>query len=106
MIQCKHRYVWPDGVCVECDVLATTMPGKTEPAHLLIPRETAKISRKEWISLFGGEEIAREKLRVVPCACTGDTACKGWQVVYPNQLPSNPVRRPPNVQHHDLAVPR
>jgi len=37
--ECKHPFVWPDGDCVACGVLATTMPGHTEPHHTMVPRK-------------------------------------------------------------------
>ena len=35
--QCKHPRVWPDGNCIQCGVLATMFPGKSD-AHVVIPR--------------------------------------------------------------------
>ena len=37
--ECNHPFVWPDGNCVQCGVLATTMPGHTEPHHICVPRK-------------------------------------------------------------------
>ena len=34
---CEHNTVWPDGVCTGCNVLATMMPGHTEPYHIVVP---------------------------------------------------------------------
>lgn len=37
--RCAHPFVWPNGDCVECGVLATTMSGHTEPIHTMVPRK-------------------------------------------------------------------
>lgn len=37
MNKCKHPEVWPDGNCVDCGVLATLFPGKSD-AHIMVPR--------------------------------------------------------------------
>ena len=42
-LDCKHPFVWPNGDCVECGVLATTMPGHTEPHHIMVPRRLAPL---------------------------------------------------------------
>lgn len=35
---CKHPFIWPDGNCVDCGVLATMFPGKVEDYHKMLPR--------------------------------------------------------------------
>jgi hypothetical protein len=35
---CPHPFIWPDGVCIACERLATTMPGKVENYHKMVPR--------------------------------------------------------------------
>jgi hypothetical protein len=49
------------------------------------------VTKERWTEMFGRAEIERERLAVVPCRCTDDPACKGWQVVYPGQQPQNPT---------------
>lgn len=39
MEPCKHPFVWPDGNCVECDVLATQFPAWAEPHHTMLLRK-------------------------------------------------------------------
>jgi hypothetical protein len=38
---CDHKYVWPNGNCVDCGVLITAMPGHAEPRHFMLPRSNA-----------------------------------------------------------------
>jgi hypothetical protein len=35
---CPHPFIWPDGECIACERLATTMPGHVEAHHKMIPR--------------------------------------------------------------------
>ncbi len=35
---CEHPEVYPDGTCTTCGVLATTLPGKVEKYHRMVPR--------------------------------------------------------------------
>lgn len=35
---CKHPFIYPDGNCTDCGVLATTMPGHVENYHQMVQR--------------------------------------------------------------------
>lgn len=37
-MKCSHPFIWPNGDCIDCDVLATTMPRHAGEYHYVIPR--------------------------------------------------------------------
>lgn len=71
-------------------------------AAIDVVEHTRRIGREAWINLFGRAEIERGHLSVVPCHCTDDPACKGWQVVYPGQEPSRPTQPGDVANDHQL----
>lgn len=60
--ECRHPFVWPDGDCVECGRLATTMPGKTEPTHIMVPRKFEPLANSLPL-LREAEEALHEMLK-------------------------------------------
>lgn len=42
---CPHPFVWPDGNCIACERLATTMPGKVEAHHKMVARRPKGINK-------------------------------------------------------------
>ena len=79
--ECKHPFVWPNGDCVQCGVLATTMPGHTEPTHIMVPRYFAPL-------LSAAEQAARKEERELCCKDVCEGCAKGIKFVdyAPNKL--------------------